>query len=203
MQTQIAIPSETNIHTKAARAQVPTRWELIDRSVGAAVTALFGAVWIAGGSVVLIGAQVPMLVAIGFAAIALGGTAVGLALRAKANSEDQPSPTERAQRYKRFHLINGVQWLCIVALIVSLNLLQRPEWITDGIILIVGLHFLPLARLFNSQSHRHAGLALSLWAFVYPLVAASGPLSPWGAVGAGVILWTFSGAMIALLAKAR
>ena len=54
---------------------------------------------------------------------------------------------------------------------------------------IIGLHFLPLARLFRNPPHYVTGSALILLATTYPFVASGGPSSPAGALVAGLILW--------------
>ena len=57
---------------------------------------------------------------------------------------------------------------------------------------IVGLHFLPLARLFSESKTNNfiTGSALVAVALIYPFVAAGGSQSPWGPLVAGLILWT-------------
>ena len=180
-----------------------TRQDLVDRSVGASVTAVFGAVWIVLGISALVGPQIPLVLGIGVVAAALVIAAVRLAPRSGKRCTTALERPERLRRNQRFHIVNGLQWACIVALVLSLNVLHHPEWIADGIVLIVGLHFLPLARLFRSTAHAVAGMALVLWALLYPWVLEGGPFNPWGPIGAGLILWAFSGNLIAVLAKAR
>ena len=193
MKTLSSAPS-----TEIAPAVAP-RQDLIDRCVGASVTAIFGALWIASGACMLMGPRAPLLAAIGVLAAALVAAPIRLVSRATKGRPATPASPERIRRNKQFHRINGLQWGGICALIVALNLLHRPEWITDGIVLIVGLHFLPLARLFRSTNHSLAGIALVIWALLYPQLASDGPLSPWGAMGAGMILWVFSGSLIVLM----
>ena len=190
-----------SLHDAAPAGKTPD--ELIDRSVGAIVTALFGALWIGSGAWVLAGPKIPLLLAVGTLAASLVAAASRFAPRPTKHHKGEPLQAERVRRNKAFHVINGLQWASILFLIVGLNVLQRPQWITAGIVMIVGLHFLPLARLFRSTSHGVAGVALVSWALVYPLVAAGGPMSPWGAVGAGLILWAFSAHLVAVLAQAR
>jgi hypothetical protein len=109
----------------------------------------------------------------------------------------------QVRRGRIFHWINGAQWVAAAALIAVLNVVHHPEWIMAGIMLIVGLHFLPLARLFNHRPHVWLGVALSGWAIAYPLILAQGPTSPWGPIGAGLILWAAGLAALAVLAQHR
>jgi hypothetical protein len=56
------------------------------------------------------------------------------------------------------------------------------------VIAVVGLHFLPLARLFRYRPHLLTGLALIALAILAPL-ATGRPDNAWGPLGAGLILW--------------
>ena len=80
--------------------------------------------------------------------------------------------------------------MAIGAWIRLLNLIGKPEWITDGIILIVGVHFFPLARIFRSQSRAQAtiGATLIAIAMVSPCIAAR-PNHPAASITTGLILW--------------
>ena len=53
---------------------------------------------------------------------------------------------------------------------------------------LIGLHFLPPARLFSNRANYAAGGALIAPAIAYPLLAPAGPQSPSGCFGAGIIL---------------
>ena len=95
----------------------------------------------------------------------------------------------QAREWKRFGMLNGVQWGAITALIAALNIAGRPDWITPGIMLIVGLHFLPLAAMFRYRPHLITGSLLTVLALSYPFLIAGGPASPVGPVCAGLIIW--------------
>jgi hypothetical protein len=129
-----------------------------------------------------------------WALLALCGGALFLAglLRSRIPvGEDTPGAAAiEAQRRRAFQRINIVQWSAIVAMIVVLNVLHRVEWLMPAIMLIVGLHFFPLARLFGSRDHRVLGAALAALAVGYPLLCPRGPLDPLGPLLAGLILWT-------------
>src|SRR5581483_3894188 len=50
----------------------------------------------------------------------------------------------------RFGWITGLEVGAIVLVVVVLNMVRRPNYILTTVALIVGLHFFPLASLFNS-----------------------------------------------------
>jgi hypothetical protein len=99
----------------------------------------------------------------------------------------QTAETRRETRL--FNVVNTAQWGAIFLVALLLSLTGHARWILPAIVFVVGLHLLPLARLFAYRPHYVTGTALILLALVYPLVARDGPESVVGALGAGLILW--------------
>ena len=99
----------------------------------------------------------------------------------------QTPETRRRSRY--FNIVNGAQWAAIFLVAFILTQTGLEAWILPSIILIVGLHFFPLARLFGYRPHYATGAALILVAITYPFVAHDGPASAFGALATGIILW--------------
>jgi hypothetical protein len=106
-----------------------------------------------------------------------------------------PETPEKKQMMRHFAVVNVVQW---VAIFGTINLLQNwhvDGWIVSAIVLIVGAHFLPLARLFGSRQHVVTGAALMLCAAVAVVL----PVSVRDAVecvSAGLILWASAAAAL-------
>jgi hypothetical protein len=101
---------------------------------------------------------------------------------------DPPSP-ERQRAERVFILVNIGQ---AVAIFVGINVLINlglSNWAVPLVILVVGLHFLPLAYSFANPPHYVTGVALIIVSVVYPLVASNGPNSSVGSLAAGLILW--------------
>jgi hypothetical protein len=159
-----------------------------DRARGAMFFALFGALWLAGGYWLTHQGHAWV-----YGLIALIGAAI-LAAAVQAMRQQRPSrpalPDSPQQRRvkRRFHVINAAQWVLVVVGVDVLNNLGLVRWAIPFAILIVGLHFLPLARLFGSTAHYLIGAALALLAVSYPFVTGN-PESPAGPFGAGLILW--------------
>ncbi len=79
--------------------------------------------------------------------------------------QEKETPEEQArgkQIAKRFRLVVGVEFMAIAAALVLLRLFQHPEFIAPLICLIVGLHFLPLAFLFEVRGYFPLGAVVSL-----------------------------------------
>ena len=159
------------------------------RAIGAMFYAFFGAGWLTWWCLQAYGAAPGIL-----ALIVAGGAALFiLALRQfrrhRSALATQASTPAGKQIRRRFTIVNVIQWLAIV---VAANLLAnfgQSEWIAAAVILIVGLHFIPLAAIFKNRSHYLTGSALILLSVTYPFVSGIGAASPVGLLGTGMILW--------------
>jgi hypothetical protein len=168
------------------------------RGMGAMFLGFFGSWWMAIGLTAVYGSRLAV-----FAAIAVVGLTLVLVgwRRSRADepaSADLLSDAQVEARIGRvFRNINIAQWGLIIALLITLNVVHRVEWIAPGIMLIVGLHFFPLAKLFNTRLHTVTGTALVALACTYPFLSEAGPGSPVGPIGAGLILWLVAAFMLA------
>ena len=104
---------------------------------------------------------------------------------------DEPRLVDEARKARQrvFRWINLVQWLAVFAASFVLSALGDPEWTTPAVILIVGLHLIPLARVFRAPRHYVAGVSLIVVALAYPWMAGGGPNYPSGEFATGAILW--------------
>ena len=110
---------------------------------------------------------------------------------------------ESLRRSRVFNLVNGGQWGVIVVVALALSQIGYAKWTLPAVIFVIGLHFLPLARLFAYGPHYLTGAALILLACVYPFVAPEGPESAVGALGAGLVLWLSAAWAISPFSTAR
>jgi hypothetical protein len=168
------------------------------RGIGVMFLAFFGSWWMAAGLNTIPGMKLSVLTAV--VLIGLGLFAAGWRQLRRAK---QHAPTRKvtdtsieAHRTKIFRNVNIAQWSACAVVVVILNILQRGEWIVPGIMLIVGLHFFPLAKLFRYKAHYATGSALVALASSYPFVAAAGPTSALGPIGAALILWLSAAGML-------
>lgn len=168
------------------------------RGIGVMFLAFFGSWWMAAGLNTVPGMKTSVLT--GVVLIGLGLFAAGWRQLRRAK---QHTPTPKvidasieANRTKVFRNVNIAQWSACGVLVVVLNILQRGEWIVPGIMLIVGLHFFPLAKLFRYKAHYITGAALVALASIYPFMAAAGPTSAVGLIGAALILWVSAAGML-------
>lgn len=159
------------------------------RAIGAMFFAVFGGMWLGLWAHSEYPGSVGALLAIAAVAAAL---LVGAYRAYKANSLafKAIAQTPESLRMSRvFNLVNAGQWVVIVIAAFVLSRTGYTRWILPVVILIIGLHFLPLARLFAYRPHYLTGAALVLLACVYPFATPDGPANAVGALGAGLILW--------------
>ncbi len=177
---------------------VPVAQAARGRGIGVMVLALFGSWWMAAGLHAIPGMKISVLT--GAVLIGLGLFAAGWRQSRRAThlspARGVPDAATEARRSKVFRNVNIAQWSACILLVVILNILQRGEWIVPGIMLIVGVHFFPLAKLFRHDAHYMTGAALVAWAASYPFLAADGPVSAVGPIGAALILWISAADML-------
>ncbi|MEU9217646.1 hypothetical protein AB0D47_14025 [Streptomyces sp. NPDC048376] len=135
--------------------------------------------------------------------VAGGAVTVGLMLAARRllpSSTGGPFP---ADRRRRFHQINGLQWLLIAAIAVVCARAGTPVLVPPLVAIVVGLHFLPLAAVFEQPRLRvPAALLVAAGASGLVVWLTDGPdetvrlvvglvsaLSLWGTA-----VWTVTGA---------
>ncbi|MFD7232620.1 hypothetical protein [Streptomyces sp. NPDC059881] len=159
--------------------------------------ALFGLGWWLLGSSAFDGLTRQVLVVVGCA------VTVGLMLAARRflpASAGGPFPVDRR---RRFNQINALQWLLIIAIVVVCGQVGVPVLVPPLIAVVVGLHFLPLAAVFEQPRLRiPAALLIASGAAGMTVWLANGPdetvrlvvglasaLSLWG-----MATWTVAGA---------
>ena len=158
-------------------------------AIGAMFFALFGALWLLN-AYQLAHEQGRIPVALGLAVTLLLCLAAWRVLRTRRSALRTVRDTPQAQRMRRhFRTINTLQWIVVAAVVLVLRRFHLEAWIAPAIMLIVGLHFLPLARVFRYRPHVLTGAVLIVTALVYPIASVGGPASALGSLVAGVTLW--------------
>lgn len=161
------------------------------RRAGALVTALFGLPWALTAA-----GQLPSGAAlvVGSAALATTASAVVVALLpppdGRGRARDVP-PDWRG----RFDRVGTVQAMAIVAVVAALVLVGQPTAVPAAVCLVVGLHFVPLTRLFDQPQFRSTAAGLCLVAAVAGALHLSGRGETAVVVagsGAAVVLWATS-----------
>ena len=178
------------------------RLRIRSRATGALVLSGFGAAWAAAGIVLSGGPNWAWIVVVSWT-VAFFSHALQLLRRTP--RVDGPLPADvagRQRRAGRIFLWTGVgEGLGILLAVNAVVNLGHPQWQAAAIMLVVGLHFLPLAFAFAYRPHVATGVALAAWALGYPALFAAGAAAPAGLFGAAAIL--FASAAWALRSAGR
>ena len=153
-------------------------------SIGATIVGGFGAAWLALG---MTGVGIPLFAGASivfpvFALIAFLGAVVRRRL------PKFPETPEKKAMMRAFAVVNVVQWVAIFGTANLLHNLHLDGWIASTIVLIVGAHFIPIARIFHTPQHLKTGIAMMLLAALAAVLPAAAR-DVVVCMVAGVILW--------------
>ncbi|MFJ6421234.1 DUF7010 family protein [Streptomyces hydrogenans] len=140
------------------------------RRRGVVVLSVFGVVWaLAGGS----GLPAPGLVVAGVLGAVLAGATLAAGFRGTAGEVTRP--VRLPERWNRgVGIVNAAEAAAIVGVIAGSNASGHPEWIPVGICLAVGLHFFPLARLYDQRQYGWVAVVLTALAVLGAALLAAG-----------------------------
>lgn len=158
------------------------------RAIGAMFFSVFGALWLAGWAV---RSSASVATCIVIATLGLALTVLAYATWRRHAPVLAAAPvTAQSRRAKRvFNIVNAAQWIFIAVMGNILVNVGLGMWLIPMVIVVIGLHFFPLAYVFANPPHYITGAALLVLGVVYPALAPLGPLDPVGFLGAGLILW--------------
>lgn len=158
-------------------------------AIGAIVSALFGAVWLAWWCLAALGGAPASLLAVAVGAVVLCAVAVKQLRSTVPAGHRFATGAPRPGVRRLFGVVNLVQWIAIVGAALLLPNIGLGRWLLPVVILIVGLHFLPLAAGFRFPLLYFTAIGMLLVAVIYPFASSRGPADPVGALGAGLVLW--------------
>ncbi|WP_369146640.1 hypothetical protein [Streptomyces sp. R44] len=157
------------------------------RRRGAIVLAVFALVWaLAGGS------GTPVATPVDVVAMAVTTAVLERAFRGTTR------PVTRTVRLpakwnRGVGLVNAAELAAILAVIAASDASGHAELIPVGICLVVGLHFFPLARLFDQRQYKWTAILLTAVSLVGLAVLAAGASTETVravvGLGAAVVLW--------------
>ncbi|WP_405693043.1 DUF7010 family protein [Streptomyces sp. NBC_01185] len=140
------------------------------RRRGTVVLSVFALVWAFAGASGLTSGGAALAVEI----IAVPVTALAVFLAYREGAAPSPRMVDLPRNWARsVGIVNVVELAAIFAVIAASNASGRPSFIPPAIALVVGLHFIPLARLYDQWQYKGTAALLSAAAVVgFALVAA-------------------------------
>jgi hypothetical protein len=171
-----------------------TQNQLSGRATGALFFSVFGALWIGLGLYVRETLTAVYVVPTAILLTALIAGALWLKRRAASFPH---APADKAQS-RSFNRINLAQWVAIGLVGVTFGRLHIELYALTAIVVIVGLHLLPLARVFHYPMHYVTGTALLAWAVLTLCFVSHDHLQSVTAIGTGIVLWLSAAVTLAL-----
>ncbi|HEY7177394.1 MAG TPA: hypothetical protein VH442_20955 [Micromonosporaceae bacterium] len=173
--------------------------EVRGRALGVSLLAFFAIGWTGWGTGghLPTAAQVPIVIVAAVLSSVLAAAAWRLARRVPAGSDATP---EDVQVGRRFTWIVAVSWAAVIVAAVVLGMTGHAEMVAATVCAGIGVHFLPLARLFYLRAYYVTGAALCLISIVtFVLAPATSNAALWTlipGVGAAIVLYATCAALL-------
>jgi len=164
-------------------------------AIGAMIATGFGMGWLFWSLAEMHRAGAGSAIGVELGAVALLAPAIYIARQAKR----WPRMARDPAMMRGFAWINAFQWTAILAALLGLSRLHLYAYDASAITAIVGLHYLPLARLFRFPMHYATGAVLVCWSGISILLFSQNAVLSAAAMGTGVILWASAVAMLVLV----
>jgi hypothetical protein len=102
-----------------------------------------------------------------------------------------PNPV-RKKMNRQFGIVVVLEGAGIAIAVLIANAIHRPDLIPAWIGIVVGLHFLPLAKIFRAPVYNGAGIAMVAWCVFCWIVFRGERLTALAGIGTGAMLWATS-----------
>lgn len=177
--------------------------DVIGAGRGALVSSMFGAGWLGwglGSAKAYNGFTAPTFGFMTLMFLACSIYFIRKGRRLRKQSPAEVDPARQAVR-KWFVLIVLVEAIAIVMATVLATFLHRPDLGANWCAMIVGLHFLPLAKIFRAPLLIVRGILITAWCvFCFAFFRSDALVTSTG-LGTGILLW--AGSIFSLLRARR
>jgi hypothetical protein len=161
------------------------------RGIAAIITTGFGFIWLGWGFSVLQG--LPTAIWVGYFSVAVALMAFALRAVRRGRKMVRVHGGLRndfwQKRRKAFGIVTFLEVVGCIIVVMLANVFRRPDWVAVGISLVVGLHFLPMGRIFGFASYYWVGTLIIVWDILTITALKSWNLTASAAIGTGLILW--------------
>jgi hypothetical protein len=119
------------------------------------------------------------------------GSSIYFIRKGRALRRNYPASSDPlAQRMrKQFIIVVILEFTAIAILSVIAYVFHRPDLAPVLAAIVVGLHYLPLGKIFRQSRYYFWGGAITLWCVGCALLFRSNMLVAWNNIGTGVLLW--------------
>ena len=176
---------------------------VIGAARGALIIAMAGAGWLGWGLSVAHVYNAVVAPIFGTAAISLWAWSIhamrtGRALRRQLPASSLPESPFPIRSFAVVLMLEGVAIILVILLAAGHS--HRPDLATDGCALVIGFHYIPLARIFRAPKLAALGILIASWCIVSLVFFRSSTLVMAVTTGTGILMWATA---VALLLWAR
>jgi hypothetical protein len=166
--------------------------QLVFRSgLAALVPGMFGMGWLGWGLGIAHAFTPIVIILFDFIGILVLGSSIYFIRKGRALRRNYPASSDpRAQRMrKQFVAVLILEFTAIAILSRIAYVIHRSDLAPVFAAIVVGLHFLPLGKIFRQTRYYFWGTAITLWCVFCALSFRSNMLVAWSNIGTGVLLW--------------
>jgi hypothetical protein len=164
---------------------------VIRSGFGALVAGMFGMGWLGSGLGIAHAFTPAVIVLFDIFGALLLGFSVYFIRKGRSLRRDYPaSSSARLERInKQFIVVVIVEFAAIAIVSTAAYVFHRPDLAPVLAAIVVGLHFLPLGKIFQQPRYYFWGIAIALWCSVCAILFRSNTLIAWSNIGTGILLW--------------
>jgi hypothetical protein len=166
--------------------------QIVQRSgFGALVAGMFGMGWLGSGLGMAHAFTPVVIVFFDVFGVLLLGSSIYFIRKGRSLRRNYPAISDARTRgiTKQFIVVVILEFTAIAILSTTAYVFHRPDLAPVLAAIVVGLHFLPLAKIFRQQRYYFWGIAITLWCCICAILFRSNTLVVWSNVGTGVLLW--------------
>src|ERR1700683_311524 len=169
--------------------------QLVLRSgFGALVGGMFGMGWLGWGLGTAHAFTATVIIVFDVFGILLLGSSIYFVRKGRSLRRNYPASSDTLTRRmsKQFIFVVVLECMAIAILRSIAYAFHRPDLAPVLAATVVGLHFLPLAKIFRQGRYYFWGTAITLWCVVCAILFRSNSLVAWSNIGTGALLWANS-----------
>lgn len=158
---------------------------------GALATGMFGMGWLGWGLGTAHAFTPTVTILFDAVGILLLGYSIYFIRKGRSLDQNYPatSSTLTQRMDKQFIAVVILEFAAIAILNMIAYAFHRPDLAPVLTALVVGLHFLPLGRIFRQSRYYFWGMAITLWCCICLILFRSNTLVAWNNIGTGILLW--------------
>jgi hypothetical protein len=166
---------------------------------GALILAMAGAGWLGWGLSVAQVYNAVVAPIFGTVAISLWGWSIYVMRTGRALHRQLPASSLPLSQFptRSFVVVLVTEGLAVVLVILfAAGHAHRPDLATDGCALVIGLHYIPLARIFRAPKLAALGILIALWCILSWVFFRTSTLVVAVTAGTGILMWATAVAVL-------